>query len=92
MILNGGGDYQNWLAIVMGIPFLVLGILFLVKGEPIAKFMAATQSKFGGLGRRVARENQPWVYIMVGTGFVVLSSLLILGGLFVTFAPPGNPR
>jgi hypothetical protein len=92
VILHGGGDFQNWLALIMGVPFLALGIVILRNREPIARFMAETQSRLGRLGRRVARENRPWVSIMVGTVFVVMSTLLILGGLFLEFDPPGTPR
>lgn len=91
-MLVGTGDWQNVFAFVAGLVFAALGASVIWKRVDLALFFADVQSRAGALGRRVARENRPWVYIMVGAGCSLFGVALIVMGLFAHIAPPGSAR
>jgi len=90
-MLIGTGDPQNLFAVICGAVFVASGLAVFVRRKAVASFMASMQSQFGSVGRRVAKESQPWVYAMVGLGAASLGLLLLLAGLFIKFLPPGTP-
>lgn len=91
-MLVGTGDPQNVGAFIGGLVFALLGVIFVVNRVRIAAFMTSAQSRFGHLGRRVAREQRPFWAGLVGVGWVVLGTVLVVTGLFAHFDPPGTPR
>lgn len=91
-MLIGTNDLQNVFAVVAGVPFIIAGVAIIAKRVGLARVMSDAQSRFGAAGRRVARENKPWVYVTAGVICVVLAVLLVLAGLFAHFSPSGTPR